>query len=576
MGLSQSAMAVALGVDQATISRWESGKARIPAAIEIALEKLKETHPMAIARRILVADPIAPEGVELLRQVGEVDVKTGMSPAELEEAVRPYHALVVRSESKVTAPVLAAATNLEVIGRAGVGVDNIDLEAATQHGVVVVNAPHGNTVAAAEHTIALLMTIARNIPQADASMREGKWSRKDYVGSEVRGKTLGVIGLGPIGSEVARRGAALEMRVVAVDPFVPDERARAIGAEPVSLETLLETADFITVHVPLTPATRNMISHEQFQRMKDGVRILNVARGGIIDEQALVDAVNEGKVRAAAIDVFTQEPINEDNPLLNNPRIICTPHLGASTAEAQERVAIDVAEQIVDIFSGKPARYAVNAPMIAPEALMVVGPFMSTAETLGLVATQLIRGKLTTIEIDYFGDIADHDVQPLRAAVIRGLLRPISEENVNLVNANVIAQSRGWRIEERLQSTHDVYTNLIQVRVGTTDSTISLAGTIHHDGQPNIVSLYGLDIDLVPEPSASLLVCDNDDRPGMIGRIGTLLGSMDINISAMQVGRREKRDRAIMLLTVDEAPTDEQIAEIEAIDGIYNVRMVRF
>jgi D-3-phosphoglycerate dehydrogenase / 2-oxoglutarate reductase len=578
LGYSQSAMATALGVDQATISRWESGKARIPTAIQLALATLMENvKPMpGDRRRILVSDPIADEGVDMLRQVADVDVRLGLSPDELVSIIPNYHALVVRSETKVTRPVIESANGLEVVGRAGVGVDNIDLPAATERGVVVVNAPQGNTVAAAEHTLALLFALARHVPQADASMRQGKWTRKDFVGVEVRGKTLGVLGLGPIGSEVARRGVAMEMHVLGVDPFVPDDRINALGVQPATFDEMIEQSDFITVHVPLTPSTRDIIGAEAFARMKDGVRILNVARGGIINEQALADAVKAGKVAGAAVDVFSEEPVSPDNPLLGDPRILLTPHLGASTAEAQERVAIHVAEQIVDIFSGKPARYAVNAPMLAPEAMLVVGPYMDTAESLGVIATQLIRGRLTSIEIDYFGEIADHDVQPLRAAVIRGLLRPISEENVNLVNANHIAQSRGWRIEERLQSSHETFTNLIQLRVGTTESEVSVAGTVHHAGQPNIVAINDLDVDFIATPGQSLLVCDNDDRPGMIGAIGTLLGTWDINISHMQVGRRERRGRALMLVGVDEPPTDEQLERIEAIDGIYNVRMVRF
>lgn len=579
LGLSQSAMASALGVDQGTISRWETGKVRIPSAIQLALQSLQEnSSPMTTERRILVSDPIADEGVDMLRQVAHVDVKLGLSPDELISIIPGYHALVVRSETKVTQPVLEAATALEVVGRAGVGVDNIDLPTATERGVVVVNAPQGNTVAAAEHTIALLFALARHVPQADASMREGKWARKQFVGVEVRDKTLGVIGLGPIGSEVARRGSALEMEVLAVDPFVPDDRARAIGAEPVTMDELIARSDFITVHVPLTASTRGMLGDEQFAQMKDGVRLLNVARGGIIDEEALARAVKSGKVAGAAVDVFTEEPINPENPLNGDPRIILTPHLGASTAEAQERVAVHVAEQIVDIFSGKAAKYAVNAPMLAPEAMLVVGPYMATAESLGVMATQLLHGngRLTSIEIDYFGEIADHDVQPLRAAVIRGLLRPISEETVNLVNANHIAQSRGWRIEERLQSTHETFTNLIQLRVKTTESELMLAGTVQHTGQPDIVGIDDLDVDFIAAPGSAVLVCDNDDRPGMIGRLGMMLGEQDINISHMQVGRRERRGRALMLLVIDERPSDEQIAEIEAIDGIYNVRMVHF
>jgi D-3-phosphoglycerate dehydrogenase len=461
------------------------------------------------------------------------------------------------------------------VGRAGVGVDNIDLEAATERGVIVVNAPQGNTVAAAEHTMALLMALARHLPQADASVRKGEWRRKEFVGTEIRGKTLGIIGLGKIGAEVARRAVAMEMQVIAYDPFVPVERARALGVESVDFEQVIMLSDFLTVHPPLTAATSGMIGAEQLEKMKDGVRLINVARGGIIDEAALAKAVDAGKVAGAAIDVFSAEPVPEDNPLIGNPHIIITPHLGASTAEAQERVALDVAEQIVDILSGRPARYAVNAPLLAPETLKVVGPYLRVAETLGSVATQLVTGKLTSIEIDYYGEIAEHDVTPLRASVIRGLMRPISEENVNMVNANLVAQSRGWQIDERLRTSHDVFLNLVHVKVLTTESEVTVGATVEH-GQPKIVYLNGLEVELTPEPNAFLLACDNEDRPGMIGRVGTLLGGYDINIRSMQVGRRSRRGRALMLIAVDECPTEEQLDQIEAIDGIYNVRLVRF
>lgn len=574
LGLSQSALAVALGVDQGTISRWEAGKVRIPSPIELALATLKETTPKMTRPRILVADPVAQEGVDMLAAVGDVDVRTGLPIDQLLGIIGQYDALVVRSETKVTRPVLEAGLKLMAVGRAGVGVDNIDLEAATERGVIVVNAPQGNTVAAAEHTVALLMALARHLPQADASMRQGKWARKEFVGTEIRGKVLGIVGLGKIGSEVARRAAAMDMRVIGNDPFVPEERARALGVELVEFDQLLTDSDFITVHPPLTPQTQGMIGAHEIARMKAGVRLINVARGGIIDEGALAEAVQSGRVAGAAIDVFSTEPPG-DNPLLGDPRIIITPHLGASTAEAQERVALDVAEQIVDILSGRPARYAVNAPMLAPETLKVVGPFMAVAECLGSVATQLVTGQLTSIEIDYYGDIAEHDVTPLRASVIRGLLRPISEENVNIVNASLVAQSRGWRIDERLQSSHDVFHNMVHVKVGTTEAEVAVAGTVEH-GQPHIVILNGLDVDIMPEPDAYLLACDNEDRPGMIGRVGTLLGGFDINIRAMQVGRRGRRSRALMLITVDEPPTDEQQRAIEDIDGIHNVRLVRF
>lgn len=578
LGLSQSGMAAALGVDQGTISRWESGKVRIPAAIALALATLEENRtPMPETRRprILIADPVAPEGIELLRAIGEVEVKTGQAADALVASIENYDALVVRSETKVTRAILEAGTRLQVVGRAGVGVDNIDLEAATERGVIVVNAPQGNTIAAAEHTIALLMALARHIPQADASMRAGKWDRKTYVGTEVRGKTLGVIGLGPIGSEVARRGVGLDMRVLAHDPYVAEERVRSLGAEPADFETLISVADFISVHVPMTAATRGMISTDQFARMKEGVRLLNVARGGIIDEAALAEAVKAGKVAGAAVDVFTAEPIDPQNPLLGDPRIITTPHLGASTAEAQERVAVDVAEQIVDVLGGRPARYAVNAPMLAPETLKVVGPYMAVAEIVGTVATQLVTGKLKSIELEYLGEIAEYDTTPLKASVIRGLLKPISEETVNIVNANVIAQSRGWDIAEQQRTSHAVFNNLVNLKVITSDEEVTVSGTVVHD-HAHIVLINGLDVDLAPERGTYLLACDNEDRPGMIGRVGTLLGEFDINIQSMQVGRRGRRGRALMLIAVDEAPTEEQLDAIEGIPGIYNVRLVRF
>ncbi|MBI5946650.1 MAG: phosphoglycerate dehydrogenase [Chloroflexi bacterium] len=576
LGLSQSAIAAALGVDQGTVSRWESGKVRIPSPIELALATLKEkTEPMPEPRRVLVADPVSAEGVEMLRAVADVDVRTGLPPADLIAAIADYDALVVRSETKVTRAVFDAATKLVVVGRAGVGVDNIDLPAATEHGVIVVNAPQGNTVAAAEHTIALLTALARHVPQAEASMRRGEWKRKDFVGVELRGKVLGIVGLGKIGSEVARRAVAMDMRVIANDPFVPEERARSLGVESVEFEELLAESDFITVHPPLTASTEGMIGEEQLAAMKDGVRLINVARGGIIEEAALAAAVKSGKVAGAAIDVFTTEPVLPGNPLLGDPRIIVTPHLGASTAEAQERVALDVAEQIVDVLSGRPARYAVNAPLLAPETLLVVQPYMQVAEAIGSIATQLVTGQLSSIEIDYYGEIAEHDVSPLRASVIRGLLKPISEDNVNIVNATHVAQSRGWNVDERLRTSHDVFLNLIHVKVGTSEAEVSVGGTVEH-GQPHVVILNGLDVDMMPEPGTFLLACDNEDRPGMIGKVGTLLGQFDINIQSMQVGRRGRRGRALMLISVDESPTEEQQEQIEAIDGIYNVRVVRF
>ena len=523
--------------------------------------------------RILIADPIAGEGIALLEQEAEVDVRTGLSPGELREALAGYEALVVRSEATVTADALSNAGRLQIIARAGTGVDNVDLEAATERGIVVVNAPRGNTIAAAEHAFALLVSLARHIPRADRSLRGGEWRRRDFMGAELRGRTLGLVGFGPIGSEMARRALAFEMNVVAHDPFVPVERVRALGAEPVEIDRLYDESDFISVHTPLTASTRGMIAREQFAAMKDGVRLVNAARGGIIDENDLLDAVRSGKVAGAALDVFTSEPPGE-HPLFEEERIIVTPHLAGSTVEAQERIAVDIAEQVLDVLAGRPPRYPVNAPLVPPETLEVVGPYIGVAEMLGTVATQLLSGQLTTIDLSFFGEIAEHDVTPLKAFAIRGLLRPISEQNVNLVNATSIAEARGWTIEERLRASHEEFHNLIELRVGSSEAQVTVSGTASHS-RATIVRINDLDIDIVPEPSGFLLICENEDRPGMIGSLGTLLGARDINISAMRVGRSSPRGRALMVLMLDDEPDAAALDMIAAVEGIASARLVR-
>jgi D-3-phosphoglycerate dehydrogenase len=525
-----------------------------------------------MTRRILVADPIAEDGIRALGAAGQVDVRTGMKPAELQQAVDGYHALVVRSESQITRDVLYAASCLQVVGRAGVGVDNIDLEAATERGIVVVNAPTGNTISAAEHTIALMMALARNIPGADRSLKGNAWLRKEFTGVEVRGKTLGLLGLGQVGSEVARRAAGLEMHVIAHDPFVTEERATMLAVELVSLEELLATSDFISVHTTLTTSTRGLIGEEEIAQMKAGVRLINTARGGIIEEQALVKAVDAGQVAGAAVDVFAKEP-PEDSDLLHRDAIIVTPHLGASTAEAQERVALDVANEIIAVLNGESARYAVNAPMIPPETLAILSPYMSAATMAGSVATQLNMGQVGDIGIEYYGEIAEHDVSPLKAAVIKGLLQPITTDVVNVVNATHIAQTRGMRIYERKMSSHEIYTNLVQVRLHTSEGEIVVGASVEH-GLPHITEVNGMEVDITTKDGL-LLVCDNQDRPGMIGAVGMMLARFDINISSMKVGRRQRRDKALMVLGVDEEPTAEQLAEIAAIPNIYNLRLVR-
>lgn len=523
--------------------------------------------------RVLVADPIAQDGIDILSAAAQVDIRTGLSADDLRAIIGDYDALVVRSETKVTADIIAAGARLQVIGRAGVGVDNIDIPAATQRGVVVVNAPTGNTVSAAEHTIGLMLALARHIPQANVSLKAGEWKRSRFIGVEVRGKTLGVIGLGQVGSEVARRARGLEMHLLGHDPFLPEERARALGVELVDLPRLLRESDFITVHTTLTPGTRGLIGRDEIALMKPTARVINTARGGIVDEEALAEAVASGRIAGAAVDVFTKEPA-VGNVLTTVEGIIVTPHLGASTTEAQERVAVDVAEQILAVLRGEPAAYAVNAPMVAPETMTVVAPFVQVAELVGSLATQLSEGQLRAVEIEYNGELALHDTTLLRASVIRGLLKPVVEGNITVVNAGMVAEQRGLRLVERKDPEgQDGGTSLLTVRVRTTVGETTVSGGVEH-GRPHIVELNGLRVDFTPS-AGYLLLCDNTDRPGMIGAVGTKMGQFDINISSMKVGRREPRGRALMVLELDEEPTAEQVKEIAAIPGIDSARLVR-
>ncbi|MCX6020885.1 MAG: phosphoglycerate dehydrogenase, partial [Chloroflexi bacterium] len=407
--------------------------------------------------RVLVTDPIAQDGIDafLAADSVTVDVRLGLKGDALLEAIPDYAALVVRSETKVTAEVLRAGRRLQVVGRAGVGVDNIDVETATQLGIVVVYAPTGNTFSAAELAVGLMMSLARHIPQAHGLLKQGQWRRQDFVGIEVRHKVLGVIGLGRVGAAVARRAVGLEMRVVAFDPFVSLEYARAMGVEVVSMDELLRMSDFISVHTPLTQGTRGLIGEEELRKVKPGVRLINTARGGIIEEEALARAVEDGRVAGAAVDVFTQEPITADNPLLKSNRIILTPHLGASTEEAQTNVAIDVAEQVLAVLDGRPVRYAVNAPLIAAETMTVIGPATGIARILGRLARQLAPGQPASLQISYDGEIATFDTTPLKAAVLGGMLEGVTEERVTLVNAHLAAQQRGLRVTEVKNATSE-------------------------------------------------------------------------------------------------------------------------
>jgi D-3-phosphoglycerate dehydrogenase len=526
-----------------------------------------------MAAKVLVCDPIAEDGVKALEDFGaQVDVRLGMSPEELISTIGAYDAVVVRSETKITPDAIAAAKNLQIIGRAGIGVDNIAVDAATERGVVVVNAPTGNIISAVEHTVGLMLALARNIPQANASLRGGKWDRKRFMGVELRGKTLGIIGLGQVGSEVARRARGLEMQVVGYDPFLPEERARVLGVTMVPLDNLLSESDFISVHTTLTEGTRGLIGAEQIAMMKPTVRIINTARGGVIDEDALYRAIEEGRIAGAAVDVFAKEPA-VGNKLTESERIVVTPHLGASTAEAQERVALDVAEQIIAHLKGEPVLYAVNAPLIPPETLSFLAPYADVALKTGLLAQQLCEGQLKDVQIEYAGEISHHDMTLLKVAVIRGLLSSISEEAVNIVNADLIAERRGLRIVEHKGASHEIYSNLVGVRLATSAGETTISATLAHDG-PHVVLVNDYWVD-IPPSEGYLLVCENEDRPGMIGAVGTLLGDFNVNVSFMNVGRHERRGSALMVLALDEAVTGEQLKKLKEIPGIFTARLVR-
>ncbi len=522
--------------------------------------------------RILVADPIAPDGVDRLRAAGEVDVSTGLEPAELIRRIPAYDALVVRSETKVTAEVFAAAERLRVVGRAGVGVDNIDIEAATRHGVLVLNAPTGNTIAAAEHAIAMMLALARNIPAADASLRAGRWERSKLMGVELRDRTLGVLGLGKIGFEVARiAGEGLRMRVLAHDPLVTHERAEQSGAELVDMDTLLAESDVITVHVPLTEHTRGVIGAAELRRMRPGARVINVARGGIIDEEALAEAVRDGVIAGAAIDVFTKEPVPEGHPLVGVDGIVVTPHLGASTAEAQVNVAADVADQIVEYLRGGSPRYAVNAPAVNPEELARLRPYLELARKMGSLAAQLSSGGVQRVVCSYAGELAAVDTALVTAEVLRGLLGHFSDTRVNAINAKTVARSMGVDVDEHTTTRSVDHANSMFVEV-VGERRLLVAGT-HFDGEPHITRIDDFRVDM--QPAGTFLVVQHEDRPGVIAAVSSLLASNDINIARIELGRDRPRGRAVMLMEIDDAVDSGLLERLAAVAKLEQLRQVR-
>ena len=522
--------------------------------------------------KILIADPIAQEGIDLLKGHADVDVKTGMEPEELVAVVGDYDALVVRSETKVTAAVIEAGKKLQVVARAGIGVDNIDLDAATGAGIAVVNAPTGNTVAAAEHTVALMLALSRNIPAAHRSMKDGEWKRSAFMGVEVRNKTLGVIGLGRVGSEVVRRAQSFAMNLVAYDPFVAPDYAHRLGVELLSFEDVLAQSDFITLHTPLTENSRNLISTKELERMKPDARLINVARGELIDEDALLAALNDGKLGGVALDVFAKEPPGP-NPLLDHPKVVITPHLGASTQEAQREVAVEAAEQVLTVLKGEPARNTVNAPFVAPEVHAVLEPYIRVALVVGKLVTHLAEGQFLGVTIGYQGEITEHDTATLKAAVLAGVLGPVTTGQVNLINSSRLAQERGLNVTEQRNAVAQEYSSLISATLETTEGSISITGTSMRN-EPHIVRFNEYWMDIIPTVPYLLFV-DNQDQPGSIGAVGTLAGRHNINISFMEVGRLNLRGRAMMVLGLDDPVPPNVMDEINALSHIYNARLVK-
>jgi len=522
--------------------------------------------------KVLLADPISNEGIDILRSYAQVDIRPGLNSEEIISTIGDYEALIVRSQTQVSAKVIEAGKKLQVIARAGVGVDNIDVEEATRRGVAVVNAPAGNTISAAEHTIALMLSLARHIPQANAVLKSGVWRRSDFMGTEVRNKTLGIIGLGNVGSEVARRAQGLEMKLIAYDPFISVDYAHNLQVELLSLEQLIRESDFITLHLPLTASTKALIGAKELALVKPTVRIINTARGGLVDEEALAKAIKEKRVAGAAIDVFSSEPTTK-SILFENDNIITTPHLGASTTEAQAMVAKDIAEQIIDIFKGQPARYAVNAPFISAEALSVLAPFIKAASTAGKLASQLTEGQMNAIQVKCDGDISNYDTNALKAAALGGLLGEISEERVNLVNANIVAARRGLTVVEQKEAVCENYTSLFTIEVATSTGVTTVAATVIR-GETHIVQVNNYWIDIVPT-GAYFLFSDHLDRPGMIGAVGKIAGDADVDISGMYVGRLKPRGQALMILVLDEPLPEAQRQQILSLPDIYSVKLVK-
>ena len=530
------------------------------------------THLKTMAK-VLVSDSIDQAGIDILSQVAQVDVKTGLSPEELAQVIPEYDALMLRSGTKVTQEVIQAGTQLKIIGRAGVGVDNIDVPAATRYGIVVVNSPEGNTIAAAEHALAMMLSLSRYIPDANQSVKQGKWERKQFIGSEVYKKTLGVVGLGKIGAHVATVARAMGMKILAYDPFISRERADQLGCSLVDLDLLFSESDYITLHVPKTPETTHLINAQALAKMKPTTRIVNCSRGGIVDEEAIADALANNQIAGAALDVFESEPLGETKLRDMGTKVVLTPHLGASTAEAQVNVAIDVAEQIRDVLLGLPARSAVNIPGLNPDVMEKLRPYLKLAETLGKLVGQLAGGRIEQLTVRLQGELATNDSQPLVVAAVKGLLTPALRERVNYVNASIEAKERGIRLIETRDASMRDYSGSLHLEAQGSLGQHSVTGTLLSDGEIRITDLDEFPIN-VP-PSNYMLFTLHRDMPGIIGKIGSLLGSFNVNIASMQVGRKIVRGDAVMVLSLDDPLPEGILTEITKVAGIRDAYTVK-
>ncbi|MBI3313977.1 MAG: phosphoglycerate dehydrogenase [Candidatus Omnitrophica bacterium] len=527
--------------------------------------------------KILVSDPLGKAGLAVLKKekAFTIDENYGLKPEELKKVIADYDAIIIRSGTKLTKDLIDAAKKLRVIGRAGVGVDNVDLEAATKRGIIVMNTPEGNTISTAEQTFSLLMSLARNIPQAVSSVKAGQWKRQDFLGTELNGKVLGVIGFGRIGREVTKRASAFGMRVVVFDPFISKASVKEYPVEFKDLKSLLKIADFITVHTPLTPETKYILNSETFKLCKKGVKVINCARGGIIEEKALIEALQSKKVSGAALDVFEKEPPPADHPFLKMPQVICTPHLGAATEEAQENVAVDVAHQVVDALANRAFKNAVNLPNVDPETFKAIRPWLILAEQIGKLPMQLFDGSLKKVNIRYGGEVTRYPLTPLTNAVIKGILTPICGETVNYVNAPGLAKERGITVVEEKSTETGDFTNFIEVETHQTGEPNRVMGTIFGSQLPRIVRInefLGMDVD----PQGVVIFIKNEDQPGVVGKLGTILGTNKINIAEMSLARvtQGKKVFAMTTINTDNEVPAKVLTEIKKFSPIIDVKVV--